>query len=479
MPAPVDDKAAPQPATTGDGAPDRAHMTPPVAPQLKRDPQLRDATGAVGHPAVSKRKRMGEFLTKHQRALGVGIALFVVAIMGAVWFVTTLTNAPSHAQIADDVAARIPNFSYAGGTFGPDLEIPLSRTSVTSCTATQTPEGMEVSDGVGSAAYDVAAEVTYDDGRIRVVRNVSATYVRANEGWTLGGELTEQGTSFTPLSGVDESKVLTTMEPILNAAGSAGNEALSHIYAGGEFNVVGHDFQEGNDQNAAIDNVVVHCVSNADFYSYEGNVTARFAFESGEWHLQSAEADEGAGTRSYAPLLGTWSGTMVSHTADAGSCFGARDQAFVLTINSLGETINNQATVEGTVSAVAHFHGMLISDKKTSAGDEYLKDAAFTGAIIVEQRLEGSTLSLEGTVSTGSPAGSSAGSSRNSTTTNASASRVGEVSFEVDFGTDDDPSAAVARVTTSYESEELVLMLIPRKTTTRFVDTYLLTRTDQ
>jgi hypothetical protein len=68
----------------------------------------------------------------HQKTVGLVMALLVAAVLGVVWLTMSLLDAPTYTSIEKDIAALIPTYTYAGGTYGPDLEIPLSSIAVTS-----------------------------------------------------------------------------------------------------------------------------------------------------------------------------------------------------------------------------------------------------------------------------------------------------------------------------------------------------------
>ena len=122
--------------------------------------------------------------------------------------------------------------------------------------------------------------------------------------------------------------------------------------------------------------------------------------------------------------------------------------------------------MEGTVSGVAHYHGRLENDASTNDGDASLEAAGFTGIISPAYDAHtGSSLNVECDVDTSALAG-----------TLGPGVTTAEVSMQLSFGTDEDPELVMARVTTTYRYEELVLMLFPHQTTARFTDTYALTR---
>lgn len=456
-----DDATLPQAAAVSlspDGTAE--HMPPPPeapAPTVDKEPRLREVAGTAGKFASAKKRQAGVFFSTHQRALGICLAFAVVAVLGVVWLVVNLFDAPTYTKIEEDIAAKLPSFEYAGGTYGPDLNIPLSNVGVTERSSTRTPEGLEVTAAVGPTAFNVEAEATFDDGKVRVVRNVGATYVRSDGEWNVTGEFAERGTSFTARSGVDEGKVLSNMETILSATSSNTDLSLGDIYADGDFSIVGNVFKEAANKDTATNDVTISCNKENGFYSYQGNVTAHFAFESGSWVLRNAEADTNASKRTYAPLVGTWTGSLVSTSSNGvGNCYGAQDHEIVIDIQSAGDASASGGQVQGTITVLAHYHKSLDKKQASCTGDTVVEQLAFTGSIRAS-REENSTDALIATcTTTGSP--------------------IGDLAFTITFGTDDDPSAVTAQVTSSHIYEETVLMFIPRQTTAEFTDTYVLSR---
>lgn len=426
-------------------------------PSVSEKPQLRDVAGVAGKVVSSKRQQIGTFFSTHQRALGIGLALLVVGVLGGAWFVINLFDAPAYTQIEADMSALLQTYEYAGGTYGPDLSIPLSHVGVTERSSTKTPEGLEVTGDVGPTAFDVEAEATFDDGKMRVVRNVDATYVRAGGEWKMAGDLAERGMSLTARAGVDEGKVINNIGSILDAVDTGSSASLADIYGDGEFSIVGNAFKEAADKDTATNDVTIHCAKSHGFYSYEGNVIAHFAFESGTWMLRSAEADSGADKRTYAPLVGTWTGELTSTSSNgAGDCYGARDHDVQISIDSVGDSSAGGGQVQGTITVLAHHHERLEKAEYVTEGDELLERVNFTGTIRTSRDEESaSSLSIDCST-TGSPDG--------------------EVDFTITFGTYDDPSSVIARVTSTYTYEEIVLLFIPHQTTAEFVDTYTLRR---
>ena len=420
------------------------------------DPQLRRMEDETNEHASPRRHSFAKFVSTHQRMLGIGLALGVIVVLAAVWLILNIVDAPTYTKIENDLAQLMPTYEYAGGVYGPDLQIPLSSVAVTKREGTKTPEGMEAGEGVGSAAYGVDAEAIYDDGKIRAARNVEALYVRNEGEWTVTGELAERDTTFTARAGVDEQKVLDNMSAILNAAKTENGASLADIYTDGQFSIVGNAFKEAGNKDAATNDVTVRCSKENGFFAYEGNVVAHFAFEAGTWVLRNAQADGNTALRSYTPLVGTWSGELVSSSSNGATCYGAQGNGFRVTIDSVGEPSASRTKVSGTVSVLAHYHQKLEAEANTFEGDTLVERIPFTGTI--QTKRDGQTednITVECTTA-GSPQG--------------------DISFTLSFGTNDDPSAVLAHVTCTHTYEEKVLLFIPHQTTAKFEDTYTLRR---
>lgn len=448
---------SPQQAPSPGGTEERLQTTIDAPePRMSSDPKLREVAGTAGRFVHSKWQHIGSFFHKHQRALGVGVALALVSVFGLTWLVINVFDAPTYTKIESDLASMLPTFEYSGGAYGPDLEIPISSVAVTKRSGNKTPEGMDASGTVSPGAFGIEAEITYDDGKVHVVRDVAATYVRGNDDWQLTGQLTERGTSYTARAGVDENKALSNVGAILDAASTNEGTPLSSIYADGSYSIVGNVFKESGGKDTATNDVTVHCSKDGGFYAYDGNIVAHFAFESGTWTLRSAEADSSAATRNFTPLVGTWSGDLILTQSNGASCYGAQGQPLVVSIDDVGDSSTGGGQVRGTITAIAHFHERFEEEKSSSDGDTPIERLDFTGIIRNSRDEEnGSNLTLDCTT-TGSPDD--------------------ELAFTISFGTDDDPSAVVARVTSTHTYEELLLMFIPHQTTAEFTDTYLLSR---
>ncbi len=453
---PTEPQPQPQPTSDPEGTEERSWVpeeSPVAAPN--ENPEFREVAKVTENYISAKRNRFSEFFASHQKTVGIGLALLVVAIVGGAWLILSTTNTPSYQQIEDDLSQLLTTYEYSGGTYGPDLEIPLSSITVTKREPTQVPQDLDEA-GVSPTAFSVEAEATFTDAAIHAVRNVAVTYVLRQDGWSIVGEPAEHGVSLTAQSGVDEDKVLENMDKVLNEAAKPGDTSLADIYGDGEFEVDGSDFNATPQNDTATDDVVIRCSKQENFSAYEGTITAHFAFESGKWSLRKAEANSGATTKSFEPLVGTWRGELLEQKAVGANCYGARGEELVVTIDSVGDSTLGKGQVKGNISALAHFHKRLDKSQESTTGDERLEEFPFAGTISTNHdETTDSDLTITCTTS---------GSAR------------GEVSFVLAFGTDDDPSAAIAKVTSTHTYDEMVLGLFPHKATAQFTDTYLLSK---
>ncbi len=462
LPEPVtsieDDPTVSQLLPPDENTAERQHAAVAAPEPDHEEPELREVAQVTGKYISTRRNRVAEFFATHQRAMGLGLAVLVVVIVGGTWLFLNAVNIPTYQEIEKGLEQFASSYEYAGGSYGPDLDIPLSSMTVTRREATQTPEGMEVGEGVSGTAYAVEAEAVYEDDALHVVRNLSATYVRDKDGWRVAGEPADQGISLTAKSGVSEQKVLDQMDAILAEASTGTGASLADIYGedAGEFTIASDDFEPAGQGDTATCNVVIRCERPGDFSSYAGNVTAQFAFESQEWRLRKATADRDALQRNFEPLEGTWYGELAEHTANGANCYGAQDQQLVVHIESVGDASLGKGQVKGTITCLAHYHKQLTSDETSDAGDELVTEFPFAGTI--------STDHDEQTSSSLNIACTTSGSAR------------GELSFVLSFGTDTDPSAAFARVTSTHAYKAPGFLFIPQTTEARFTDTYVLVR---
>lgn len=401
-------------------------------------------------------RKAGAFLHRHQRAVAVLAVVALGALLAAVLFARALASAPTNAALEADIAQRAGSATYTAGQYGSDEELSVSSVSITRKTQTQSPAAQ--TGGLSAAAYDVQAEMHYLNGSVEIVRNVGGTYVQSSEGWVLSGELSDLGTSYTARSGVDQDKVLANAAAILAEADSSwkGGGSLASAYQDATFSVVGNDFQASPENDTSTDDVTLHAERADTFWSVRTDIVAHFAFLDGTWQLRSAEASEGALTPVYDQLVGTWVGTHTGSQSTAGACYGANSTPLSVTIASVGDSSGSRSQVTGTISGLAHFHAPAKTSEDSDEGDQELRDVAFTGTIsTAHDDQTNADLNIACKVP------DSAG---------------GSLAFTLGFGPKDDPTGAVAIVSTTHEYTERLLFVVPYQTQVTYTDTYSLSR---
>lgn len=396
------------------------------------------------------------FLHRHQRAVAVAAVIALAALLAVILVARALASAPTNAALEADLAQRAGSTTYVAGQYGSDEELSVSSVSVTKKTQTQSPTVQ--SNALDAPAYEVEAEVHYQNGSVEVVRNVGGTYVRGDGGWVLAGELADLGTSYTARSGVDQEKVLANAAAIMAQADASwtGEGSLASAYQDATFSVVGSDFQASPQNDTSTDDVTLHAVRAGTFSSIQTDVTAHFAFLDGTWQLRSAEASDGALAPVYDQLKGTWLGTHTGSRSTAGTCYGANSTPLSVTIASVGDSSGSRSQVTGTISGLAHFHAPAKTSEDSDEGDQELRDVAFTGTIsTAHDDQTNADLNIACKVP------DSAG---------------GSLAFTLGFGPKDDPTGAVAIVSTTHEYTERLLFVVPYQTQVTYTDTYSLSR---
>lgn len=441
---------------------DRPSTEPKTFVELPELDQDVDALAQPGRRNKDEKKSPGKvrrairFLRRHDRAFGIGIGLVVVGVIAGFWYLFNVVNTPSYDELEKDLSAAVPSYSYTCGRYGTDADIPLSHLSVTK-REKNAPASDAAEAGEAVASYAVEAEAVFENEAVRVTRSVSATCVQDGEEWAIQGDVAQGDPTIIPLAGVTDEKILGNTADILTKASEGKDFALADIYSEGEFSLTSSEFEvspaEGNPKGT----VVLHCAKSSSFFSYAGDVTAKFTFENGSWELASAEASEGAATRSYDTLVGTWTGYLVQNIAGAGgSCYGAQSQPLSVTITTLGDATQGEGSVRGTISCVAHYHERLEEDVDADKDDEFVEGIEFAGTLQTDySAVTDSSINIACTTAGGAH---------------------GTLEFVLSFGTSIDPSAAVASVTTTYDYNEQVIMFLSRQTTASFTDTYTLAR---
>lgn len=125
------------------------------------------------------------------------------------------------------------------------------------------------------------------------------------------------------------------------------------------------------------------------------------------------------------------------------------------------------ATIEGTVSGVAHLHADVDSDVAATEGDTTLDEVPFVGATPTNASAEDLFALLAGTSDNKKHAGIVF---ECATQDNPD----GEVRLVLEFGSSKAPDAASATLTSIHGYEDVFLMLVPYERESRYDDTFSL-----
>lgn len=456
-PAPERTAPRPEPGDTFAGEtaelPDRhdapTERRPPVdaaAPSAEDEPpRLRDVTGTLGDYLRARAVRLAEAVRTHRLAAALVATVAVAAIVAAVALATSAPSLPSAELVSDDAAARLEAPAYQSGSFGWDdilvpREVDVRSVSRDAETGEATAEVMVTYSGSHGVSAEKAATLRY-----------SAT----GGTWEAVGDPENVRVSWHTTEGVNEARVIENAGLILERADRAlelgdGSEGptLAELYAGASVTAESGAL----DDESQTQEVTLTFSQGGAYERYECRMTVGFAFRSasGQWEIESVSVDEGARERSLDPLVGTWRGTFQSQEADGEKCLAARQSELVVTIASARSDAGVEQ-VTGTVSGVAHYHAGPSSDVASSEGDAALADVPFTAALVEESD---GTLTFEGTLP------EDVG---------------GTVTLTLAFGSAEDPSRAVARVTTSYVHETSFLF-VPYEETFTYADLFALVR---
>lgn len=436
---------------------------PPVdatAPRPAEDPspRLHDVTGTLGGYLRSRAAAAAAAVRRHRAATALLAVLLAVAIGALALAFAQAGAVPGDDVVSADARARLETPAYDGGTFA-HTDILVAR-EVDVRSARRTPSaGAGDSAQFGASGYASAeVVVSYDGSYVTANQGATLEYARVDGSWRGVGSPEDVQLVWRATAGVDQERVVGNVGMLLSRAARAtdGDADLAELYRDADVRVTSEQFDEG----AQTDTLVLSCTRTGAFSEYACELTAHFSFRStsGQWELTDAAVSEGAGELSLAPLEGTWTGTFQSQQTEGTKCLAAREQGLSVTIDS-----TTPDTVSGTVSGVAHYHAHPSEDARSCEGDLVLEDVPF------EARL---ATGADGSDS-GNDGDASGGGLSFSATLPEDVS--GTTTLELDFGTGDDPTRVVARVTTSYEHTGSVLFF-PVDETLTYTDLFTLAR---
>lgn len=423
---------------------------PPVdaaAPQARDEPpHLRDVTGTLGGYLRARAASLARLARAHRIAVALAAVVATAALVAAIALATSAPDLPSHELVVDDAVTRLEAPACSSGPFGWDDILVAREVDVRSIT-------------YDADAGDAVAEVmvTYSGSHgISAEKAASLRYSATGGSWEPAGEPENVRVSWHTDAGVNEARVIENAGLVLERADRAlglGNDSegptLAQLYSGASVAMESGTLDvESQAQDATLD-----FTQEGAYERYECRMAVRFVFRSasGQWEIESVSVDDDATQRSLEPLVGTWHGTFQNQETEGEKCLAARGSELVVTISST----RSEAGIEqltGTVSGVAHYHAAPSADAVSSEGDTIFSNVPFTAALVEDSA---DTLVFEGTLP------EDVG---------------GTVTLSLSFGSADDPSRAVARVTTVY-AHEASFLFVPYEETFTYVDNFALART--
>ncbi|MGN0077065.1 MAG: hypothetical protein ACI38Z_08845 [Parafannyhessea sp.] len=402
------------------------------------------ATDAAGNPVARALRKLAATVRAHRVATAcaaAGVVLLAVVVTIATGALSQ--NLPSLGKVGRDALSNAPQLKHEAGAF-----------DSTEALVAKSASGRSVS--IKNGTVTAQARIRYSNGSITATVPVRLTYVRDTKGnWLLESTRRSGTTSYAATTGVGTSRIRAGVGAILakaDAAGSSGSstESLASLYKDATLKVGKASFS----RKGQTETVTLHLSEAKGYATRSCTVTAHFSFAaaSGSWELTKATASSGARKLSLASLEGTWTGTFQSQEASGKRCFGARGQTLSLKIESVSA---DSKRLTGTLGCVAHYHAEPDADVDSSDGDWQLTDVTFEGTRVGEKDdPTGSTYAFELTTPEDSQ---------------------GTIVAWVGFGSDDDPTRAVARVTCTHTEQESFL-LIPYDATATYTDVFTLAR---
>lgn len=417
------------------------HMPDPgESPAVDTDPaSLHDVAAAAESFARDRVGRLREALGARKVLIAVALVVAIAAILGIAALVRTLADMPDASSFKKDAQTMLAAPAYNGGTYGSDEPLVLHDLEVTGRhKAASKPNECQVN-----------AVATFSNGSVEALQEAELSYVRQDGAWKCVGAEPVGGASYTAVAGVEDEKVLSNVSSVLQRAEASFSEeqngtALPALYGDAQVTIT----EESFDAEAETEVMQLHLARSATFTAYECDVRATFAFRpsNGQWELTAATASQGAKDITLSPLVGTWTGTFSEQTpGNKSKCFGAKASDLQVVITSAAD-----GKISGTLSGIVHFHGECAQDVEATEGDTTLTDVPFTGTMLHE----GNGISFACTTPEDAR---------------------GTIELTLLFGTQEDPSAARATLTTThiYEASWFIFAYDNQAT---FADTFVLTR---
>lgn len=409
------------------------------SPRVETEPtSLHGLASAAGSFAREHAARLKGLLSGRTLNLIIAAAAIVAAIAGIGIIVRNLTDLPDASKYRRDAQATLAAPTYDGGTYGSDEPLSLTDFEATGQhKEAKTPNECLVN-GIAH----------FSNGSVEALQEAQLTYVRQDDGWKCASADGVGGASYAAVTGPEPSKILSNLNSVLQRAeasyaGEESGTALPSLYAGAKAEMVEESF-DAESQTYTCD---LHLSHTATFTAYECDINATFVFRpsNGLWELTAASASKNAKDLTLTPLVGNWVGSFSEQEASGSKCFGAKANGLRINV-----TMAANGRIAGTLSATVHYHGEPSEDVNESEGDTELVDVPFSGTLLHQG--DGITFSCH-----------------------TPEDALGTVTLTLAFGTGEDPSAAIATLSTKHIYDATFLLFVYDREAT-FTDTFVLTR---
>ncbi len=429
--------------------PNETERRPPVEPATAPSPEeadLRDVAGTVGSFLRGRVAALTRLVREHRVASAVTALVVVAAAVAVAAAALAGPQLPSSDFVEQDALARLQTPDYSPGSFGRD-DVLVARDV----------EIRAISPGEDRDHARAEVLVTYSGSYVQAQRSATLGYAREGSGWAAGGDPSDVRVSWQALADPDPNKIVSNASVLLAQAdrqlaerGEDDGVTLEQLYANAEVRV--DRFEADLEQGSC--SVEITCTRAGAFETYECRLSAGLAFRSsnGQWEVERLSVADGGKTRSLEPFVGAWAGTFVGQETDGTKCLAGRGAGLSLSVER-AVTEGGVSQVSGTIAGMAHYHAHPAQDTEGCAGDLELVNVPFTATLVDDAD---GTLVLEATLP------EDVG---------------GTTSLTLRLGEKDNPTAATAEVTSSYQHTGSFLFF-PVEETLTYTDVFTLTRVE-
>ena len=363
-----------------------------------RETKLADVANVAGAYARERRKGAGSYIKQHPKRSALVIIVLIVAIFALVMAGIRASKLPSEEDVQASARARVETPDLSGGFFGFDDPLALASVEVGNRRhLSGAPEGTDHDTSFGATGY-AEADVTlsYRNQYVSAVKTATLGFAEQQGSWVAAGEPMNEQVTYAALMGVNEEKVLSNIDQLLEKADTSDNSnerSLTEIYEGANLDVQVNSFDALGQTNL----MIIQCTSEQGIATYNCVLTAEFTFlpAYGLWELTSASVTEGAKTRSLELLEGTWEGSFQNQNVNTGNnCLAASSYPMKLVVDGFDE-LDGKTVLNAHVTLLAHFHEPLSESKDYTSGDHKYSDEILTCTLVSEV---GNKLVFEGSL---------------------------------------------------------------------------------